>query len=100
MPVSAAPLPGALYSGSQNVPPAPKKDQPPQPPKKKLIPVLCGLCGTLLYAEESQIGQQIQCPDCETFTTVTAPLYSTEVTEPDSSGVYRLGGDPPDPPQG
>ena len=90
MPVSAAPLPGALYSGSQNVPPAPKKDQPPQPPKKKLIPVLCGLCGTLLYAEESQIGQQIRCPDCETYTTVTSPLDSGVLPEPSLGEGYDL----------
>ena len=90
--------PAQTYTGVPSANSVPKSSA--VPPEKKPIPVLCGLCGTLMYADPAQIGQQIQCPDCETFTTVTAPLYSTEVTEPDSSGVYRLGGDPPDPPQG
>ena len=89
-PVPAAPLPGALCSGNRSVPSAPKEKRPPRPPEKKLIPVLCGLCGTLLYAEESQIGQQIRCPDCETYTTVTAPLDSAGLPEPSLGEGYDL----------
>lgn len=90
--------PVQTYTGIPSANPAPKA--PAVPPEKKPIPVLCGLCGTLMYAEPSQIGQQIRCPDCETLTTVTAPLYSTDVTEPKSSGVYRIDGDSSGPPQG
>jgi DNA-directed RNA polymerase subunit M/transcription elongation factor TFIIS len=36
----------------------------------KTIRVYCKLCGTLMYASESQIGSELTCPDCATKTTV------------------------------
>jgi len=30
----------------------------------KLHPVECGLCGTLMYATDRQIGKNLKCPDC------------------------------------
>ena len=36
----------------------------------KEIPVKCGLCGTLMYAQSFKVGQMISCPDCGTETKV------------------------------
>ena len=81
-----------VFTGGGNVPPAepPKRPKDTRPPEKKMIPVLCGLCGTLMYAEESQIGKQIRCPDCETYTTVTRPLNSSEPIEPSLGEGYGI----------
>ncbi len=35
------------------------------------IRVRCKLCGTIMYATEESIGQELTCPDCETKTLVT-----------------------------
>lgn len=69
----------------QNAPSPPSDDEP--------IPVYCGLCGTLLYAKRSQIGSKIECPDCESYTTVIPPLHSRHETEPSFSGGYSLSGE-------
>jgi len=37
------------------------------------VAVVCSLCGTRMYASESQIGQKLICPDCETPTLVVPP---------------------------
>lgn len=34
------------------------------------IPVYCRLCHTLMYADESQVGTNLMCPDCGTQTPV------------------------------
>ena len=82
---------GVLFTGNKSSsPPAPKKPKAPRIPEKKLIPVLCGLCGTLMYAEKSQIGTKIRCPDCETYTTVTPPLDSFETPEPSLGDGYNI----------
>ena len=92
---------GVLFTGNKKSSvPAPKKPKALRIPEKKLIPVLCGLCGTLMYAEQSQIGTKIRCPDCETYTTVTPPLDSFETPEPSLGEGYSISGTsaPSDPP--
>ncbi|MDR1485008.1 MAG: hypothetical protein LBT09_09315 [Planctomycetaceae bacterium] len=44
--------------------------------QNKTIRVYCKLCGTLMYALETQIGTELTCPDCETKTVVAAPSKS------------------------
>jgi DNA-directed RNA polymerase subunit M/transcription elongation factor TFIIS len=39
----------------------------------KYIAVVCRVCGTLMHATESQIGQELTCPDCATRTKVVSP---------------------------
>lgn len=41
---------------------------------KNRLPVYCDLCHTLMYAEKSQIGEKLTCPDCGTKTPVREPL--------------------------
>ena len=43
-----------------------------------------------MYAEKSQIGTKIRCPDCETYTTVTPPLDSFETPEPSLGDGYNI----------
>ncbi len=37
-----------------------------------LHPVECGLCQTLMYATDAQVGKKLKCPDCGTGTLATA----------------------------
>ena len=41
--------------------------------EKSLVPVVCGVCGTRVYAELHQVGAQVKCPDCFTLNTVPKP---------------------------
>lgn len=43
------------------------------PPEKELIPVICSLCDTRMYANLDQVGRRISCPDCFTYNTVPKP---------------------------
>jgi DNA-directed RNA polymerase subunit M/transcription elongation factor TFIIS len=45
-------------------------------PAGENIRVYCKLCGTMMYASESQIGMELTCPDCETKTVVPAKRKS------------------------
>lgn len=54
-------------------------DQPSE--HKPLVPVDCPLCGTRLYAEEEQVDQEVQCPDCHTQMTVK-PREAVRVRQP------------------
>jgi DNA-directed RNA polymerase subunit M/transcription elongation factor TFIIS len=38
-----------------------------------LVRVICTRCGTMMYANEDQIGQEILCPDCGVMTVVRPP---------------------------
>ena len=44
----------------------------------KLIAVECSLCETLMHAPESQLGQEITCPDCGMKTRVVEPVVQEE----------------------
>lgn len=37
------------------------------------LSVVCGVCGTRMYASPSQMGQEIRCPDCDAPTRVAPP---------------------------
>jgi DNA-directed RNA polymerase subunit M/transcription elongation factor TFIIS len=39
---------------------------------QQTIRIYCKLCGTMMYASDSQIGTKLTCPDCETKTIVPA----------------------------
>ena len=39
----------------------------------ELVPVVCTLCATRMYATPDQVGRTIVCPDCETVNTIHAP---------------------------
>jgi len=43
------------------------------PPDVKLIPVVCSLCHTLMYATYDQAGQEKECPDCGRMSLIIAP---------------------------
>jgi DNA-directed RNA polymerase subunit M/transcription elongation factor TFIIS len=49
-------------------------------PQNKTIRVYCKLCGTLMYALESQVGEELTCPDCETKTVVVVPKKSAPIS--------------------
>src|SRR6185436_17159861 len=68
---SAHPANTATQPAHQQAPPPPKP-QPP-PPRPQEIGVVCHVCGTRMYAKESQIGQTLRCPDCFTDVEVKAP---------------------------
>lgn len=39
-------------------------------PNERIVPVVCSLCATRMYASEKQIGQMKTCPDCGTQTLI------------------------------
>ncbi|MCE9529192.1 MAG: hypothetical protein K8R36_24355 [Planctomycetales bacterium] len=45
------------------------------------IPVVCNVCGTRMYAKESQIGESLRCPDCYTQVEVKAPKVGPPPTK-------------------
>ncbi|MGL6193931.1 MAG: hypothetical protein ACRC2T_03825, partial [Thermoguttaceae bacterium] len=57
----------------------------PYSSNEKLVPVVCVLCETRMYAPESQIGQFKTCPDCGTQTEITF-VPEEERILPDTSG--------------
>src|SRR5690349_7867335 len=63
------PRAGKSSSGRQD--PEPEVEEPVQQPVH--VGFECRLCGTRLYAEVSQVGQQVKCPDCNAKTEVPPP---------------------------
>ena len=53
--------------------------------KEPLIPVVCELCGTRMYAHHSQLGEFKTCPDCGRRTLVKA-VPTEELIQPELSG--------------
>ncbi len=51
----------------------------------RLVPVVCSLCETRMYAPESEIGQYKTCPDCGTRTLIK-DVPEAERVLPDTSG--------------
>lgn len=92
-----------VYGFAGANPPSASQDSviPELAPRKSehLVRVVCGLCGTIMYAPPSMIGKKLRCPDCETETEVTQnDAEITEETgsliEPVFSGTYGLAEDP------
>ena len=69
---AAPPVTAEGYLVFEEAAPAPA---PPDPVTAQgpLIRVTCSLCGTLMYADEEQMGQAIVCPDCGVATVVRRP---------------------------
>lgn len=65
--------------------PRPKVAEGSSAPKKEqeLIPVVCGLCQTRMYATYDQIGHSIECPDCFTQSLVKEPKHRPKKVQPD-----------------
>lgn len=64
----------------------------------KRFPVYCKLCGTMMYASEDQIGQEIECPDCETKTLVPprpkrSAQEAKETLQFEGGSTFGLSGD-------
>src|SRR5690606_22235633 len=84
--------------GALNVVPVPKKKEAPREPpamsgqhygvwdvnkapdpetqraaQRRLFPVYCRVCDTLMYAELKHVGGKLKCPDCGALTTVKEP---------------------------
>lgn len=73
----------------------PKQTPPPEAPSKptdevpELIPVICRLCNTRMYAEPKQIGTKLRCPDCHVETLVRP---RTDVTPGRKRDVHKSYG--------
>lgn len=64
-----------------------------------LIPVLCGLCGTRLYARPGQVGTEMTCPDCGTKTRVPEPPKRVVLPPPppgafEGASTFGVAGEP------
>ena len=58
---------------------------------ENLVPVICHLCGTRMYAAELQIGQFKTCPDCGRQTKIKAvPKHQMTTTSTISSDAYGI----------
>lgn len=60
-------------------------DAPPARSKEPLVPVVCSLCGTRMYARESEIGGRKICPDCGRANEIKA-VPVTELLAPEDLG--------------
>jgi DNA-directed RNA polymerase subunit M/transcription elongation factor TFIIS len=91
------PLPSSTFEGDSvfdTATPSTKGTEEPSSvlPKENLVPVICRLCGTRMYAKESQIGQFKTCPDCGLQTEIKAVpkhlmVTPTETTSADAYGL-------------
>lgn len=58
---------------------------------ENLVPVVCRLCGTRMYAKESQIGQVKTCPDCGQQTEIKdVPQHLKTMPETTSADAYEI----------
>lgn len=47
--------------------------RPPSGPSKDVIPVICEVCNTRMYAAANHVGKLVKCPDCDTPNRIKAP---------------------------
>ncbi len=59
------------------------------------VPVVCGLCGTRMYATRRQIGTALRCPDCFSETIVRPPPAKPKRPPLPSGDDYQLADDAP-----
>lgn len=64
--------------------PHPKAKEHEGKPKRdeSLIPVICGVCSTRIYATADQVGQSMECPDCFTQTLIKPPPQKPKAAVP------------------
>ena len=74
------------------------RSKPKAKPKRKkqnqeelLVPVVCGVCNTRVYAKLNQVGTSIECPDCFTQNLVKQPDKSKLKPGPDISKIGDYG---------
>ncbi|MBX7165163.1 MAG: hypothetical protein K1X74_02325 [Pirellulales bacterium] len=90
---------GALAAArAQQAAATPATAAPAPEPRSELIPVVCRLCKTRMYAQPAQVGQRLRCPDCYTETLVERPKERRRV-ERAPVDAYTLAGDGPRPPE-
>ncbi len=46
------------------------------------LAVVCRVCGTRMYATPEQVGDEMECPDCGTFTKVAPPVVDPAESSP------------------
>ncbi len=47
----------------------------------RLVPVICSICGTRMYAQEKFLGLWLECPDCGTLNQIPSSELSQRQTE-------------------
>ena len=69
--------------------PRPKNVETNDAPEKQiaqkeqaLVPVVCGVCSTRMYARADQIGQSMECPDCFTQNLIKEPPKEAKPSGP------------------
>ena len=64
--------------------PRAKNAESKEAPEKKheLVPVICGVCSTRMYAKVEQIGQSMECPDCFTQNLIKEPPKEAKPNRP------------------
>lgn len=87
------PKPGAASKPAASPKVKAKSDTPkrriPKPKKKKeedVVPVVCGICNTRVYAKLAQVGTTVECPDCYTQNMVKPPTEKTKKGPPAMMG--------------
>ena len=70
----------------------PKEREETKKKQEQLLPVVCSVCSTRMYARESQIGSSLECPDCFTQNLVTPAPETKKRTSPrmDASMNYDI----------
>ena len=85
---------GSPSAGSSPTAPAKTSRKPKRKQKKEesLVPVVCGVCSTRIYATLEQVGTSVKCPDCYTQNPVKMPERKQIKSGPDLSeiGEYDL----------
>ena len=80
--VDPGPAPGghAAADGSQSPEDRVRASTHPTAPRRRLrpgvsyVPVVCGRCGTRMYATRQEVGQVVTCPECGTRAVVEPPM--------------------------
>lgn len=59
-------------------------------PHQQLLPVVCPLCRTRMYARLDQVGQSLRCPDCDRICPVLPPAPARAAPQRPDPGEYDL----------
>ncbi len=83
---------GGTHYGTQDSPEISELSQ--RFPKVRLVPVVCSLCETRMYAPETDIGKWKTCPDCGTKTEIKDVPQEQRIL-PETSGTEYAVKEPP-----